>query len=351
MNKKAFFLFTEISGYMLNCFEKSVDNGYDIHAVVYPINNDAPFKFENSNKINFYNRSEFSSNIKLIELISSVNPEIIVVSGWIDKEYLKVAKFFRKSTKTIIAFDTQWVASFKQIIFSIIGRYFLKKRFKYAWVPGDKQYKYAEKLGFNSSEIFKYLYTCNTDIFFKNNFDILKAKSKSFPKVFLFVGRYAPSKGLNQLCQSFLQLKKQEPNKWELWCVGTGPSWNNRILHSSIKHLGFKQPNEFESILCKTGVYVLPSNFEPWGVSLHEFTCAGYPIISSDISGASSELVINGSNGFIYSNNDNEELKQVMKKIISLTDLELLNMAKVSVDLSKKFSPDKWVNSLNLMCK
>ena len=48
---------------------------------------------------------------------------------------------------------------------------------------------------------------------------------------------------------------------------------------------------------------------------------------------------------------DDLTLQPFDKKIISLTDFELLNMAKVSVDLSKKFSPDKWVNSLNLMCK
>lgn len=351
MSIRVLFLFTEISGYMLNCFEKSVDRGYKIDAVVYPVNNDAPFIFKKSNKINFYNRNDFSSHVKLIELVHSISPEIIVVSGWIDRDYLKVAKLFKKSTTTVIALDTQWSGNFKQIFLSNFGKFYLKNRFKYAWVPGNKQYEYVEKLGFKSNEIFKNLYTCNTDIFSKDSIVFLKDKSKLFPKVFLFVGRYVASKGLNQLCHSFLQLKKQKPNDWELWCVGTGPEWGNRILDSSIKHLGFIQPNEFIPILKKAGVYILPSNFEPWGVSLHEFTCAGFPIISSDISGASDELVVNAINGFVYHNKSYEGLKKAMIKIINLTDFELLNMAKASVKLSKKFSPEKWIKSLDLMSK
>ena len=350
MSKKVFFLFTEISGYMHNCFEKSVDSGYMIHAVVYPVNKEAPFILKNSKSIIFHNRNDFFSHDKLIELVLSANPDLIVVSGWIDKDYLKVAKYFRNSIKTVVAIDTQWVASFKQIIFSIFGKFFLNNRFKYAWVPGNKQYKYAEKLGFNSTEIFKNLYSCNTDVFSKNSPYLSDTKSNFFPKVFLYVGRYIVSKGLSQLCRSFLELKKNNPNNWELWCIGTGPEWDNRIFDSSIRHLGFIQPNEFTSILNKTGVYVLPSNFEPWGVSLHEFASAGFPIISSDISGASEDLVLNDINGFIYLNNSNEELKEAMLKMMNLSDTELIKMAKASIDLSKKFSPDKWIKSLSLMC-
>ena len=69
--------------------------------------------------------------------------------------------------------------------------------------------------------------------------DLQKLKKINFPKRFLFVGRYIKRKGLLDLWESFVQLQEESPNDWELWCVGKGPLYKDRIIHPKIKHFGF----------------------------------------------------------------------------------------------------------------
>ena len=64
--------------------------------------------------------------------------------------------------------------------------------------------------------------------------------------------------------------------------VGTGKLWDSRVIHPLIKHFGFVQPENLKDIIQDTGIYVLPSKYEPWGVSLHEMVSSGMPVLISE---------------------------------------------------------------------
>ena len=128
--------------------------------------------------------------------------------------------------------------------------------------------------------------------------------------------------------------------------MGTGEQWEDRTIHKKIKHLGFLQPEELEDVILKTGVFVLPSKFEPWGVVLHEMVTPGMPILVSDQVGSIHTFLDNNVNGMSFSYTKKEDFKNKLLKFMHLSDEELLKMGEESVILSKKSTPSKWVETL-----
>jgi glycosyltransferase involved in cell wall biosynthesis len=118
------------------------------------------------------------------------------------------------------------------------------------------------------------------------------------------------------------------------------------LQHPNILHKGFVQPKDFKSILDQSDIYLLPSTFEPWGVSAHEMACAGFPMILSKEVGASEVFLEDGKNGFLFQPTDKEELKRKMKLMASLNDNDLQKMREHSHALGQKITPSTWARQL-----
>ena len=87
---KFLFLYTEIAEYVLACCNELANHG-EVHIVRWPVNKEAPFKFEENKKIKLYSKTDYNQD-QLTHLVNSINPDVIVCSGWIDKDYLKITK-------------------------------------------------------------------------------------------------------------------------------------------------------------------------------------------------------------------------------------------------------------------
>ncbi len=342
--KRILFLYTELSGYIVNCLGFAEKDGYNIHVVKYPLNNEAPFNFEPYSNINLYERESFKSFLEFKELVVKLNPELIFISGWIDKWYLKIVKSSSIYSKNILMIDTPWKNSIKQKLWSHYFSLCKKRYFDYVWIPGQPQYKYAKKLGFRALNIFKGLYTCDEEVFNKTN---TNNDNNSKIRTFLYVGRYVKEKGIIELWQTFQKANAEIKPKWQLWCVGTGELWGNRIIDENIKHFGFIQPKNLSEIVSKSDVYVMPSKYEPWGVSLHEMISFGKPVLVSENVGSSYCFVKNHINGFVFSYSKKNDFINKMRNMMKLSNNELHNMGKESVHLSKVFSKNLWLDTLN----
>ena len=77
-----------------------------------------------------------------------------------------------------------------------------------------------------------------------------------------------------------MQLNNEVSNNWELWCVGVlGHYIKIELFIQRLNILDFFNPSEIEHLIKNTSVFILPSHFEPWGVAVHEFSSAGFPLI------------------------------------------------------------------------
>ncbi len=337
-------LYEELAGYFLTCLNYLAEHhSCQILVVMKKINPIAPFEF---NKIH--------SNITLLERepmnelilqnkIEAFQPDFTYLSGWLYKPYLKSIKKL-KLQNVIIGFDNQYKGGMRQKFGSLYFRLHYKPYIKAAFVPGSKQELFARLLGFKTNEISKNLYCCDYNLYANYALATENEKKKHFPKRFLFVGRYVSEKGIQLLWDCFAELQNEQPNEWELWCIGKGHL--SPFQHPKIKHLGFVQPADFLPLIQQTGVFVLPSYFEPWGVVVHEFAAAGFPIITTHAVGAAEVFLEDQKNGFSIKPNHKTELKQALKNIVSLNDNKLLEMSHHSRHLAKQITPAIWSQSI-----
>ena len=346
---KIVFLYTEIADYFISaCLELAKDA--QVHIVRWEVAKEAPFQFDFSDKLNIYSRDNYD-NPSLQSLINRINPDIIFCSGWIDKGYIKIIKQYSGKVPTVLTMDNHYNGKLKQLGAILFSKYSFLKYFSNAWVPGIPQFKYVKKLGFKEDTVQTGFYCANTtsfNTFYDTSFN---EKRKNYPKRFFYLGRYVKHKGIFDLWEAYKSYRRNGGN-WELLCVGAGDEWENRMQVDGIIHLGFKQPNEIPEILKSCGVYILPSHFEPWGVSVHEMAAAGLPLILSEKIGAASQFLDIDKNGFQFSSGNIDELEKKLTKVSNLKSSELIEMGNRSHELAQSLTPKQWatkaLNFLNL---
>ncbi len=340
---KLLVLYTELADYFLSVLNSFQDENLhcEILLIHYPINPEAPFQLEIHNQIKSIEFTKKSREI-VTNSINFFNPNVILCSGWANKEYLKFCFWskVKNNSKNILCFDTIWNKQFKQYLMMIISRIFFKNIFSNVWVPGPLQKKYAMLLGFYQNHINEGFYVANQKIY-KQIGQKKLLKNKPYPKNFICIARYIPNKNLDILFKAFINVNQKVENKWKLMALGQGELFDKRILDDNIEHLGFVQPMEMENILINAGVSVLPSLFEPWAVAVHEMCMSALPIVLSERVG-SADVFLKGENGFSFNPLKQTELESTMLNIMNMSDDELWKMAQISYENANIYNAENW---------
>jgi glycosyltransferase involved in cell wall biosynthesis len=339
--KRILILYRELAGYFLACLDELCMT-YDIHAdiVAYPINKDAPFQLKHSQRVSITFRSDYDRN-SLKEKIKQGDYALIFVSGWFDKDYLFALSARR--CPAIIGFDNPWRGSLKHYIAAVYGRVLIKPKFDFAFVPGSKQKTFARYLGFPASKIITGVYSCDVPKFSSIQ------RTGAQPKRLIYVGRYAPEKFIPQLFEAFLAVNASLLEPWELHCVGVGPLYENRMINPQIHHHGFMQPDELMAFMAVGNAFILPSLYEPWGLVVHEFAAAGYPMIISDAVCAAEAFLKPGFNGYLFKAGNKESLKIALSELLLNSEEELLLMGERSKSLAQSITPSSWAKSIHAL--
>lgn len=151
----------------------------------------------------------------------------------------------------------------------------------------------------------------------------LRITEKDF--VFLFVGRLAGDKGINELITAFLLISKKRSNV-KLLIVGaeesTDPlqeSTSFEILsHINILSVGFQE--DVRPFLAIADVFVFPSYREGFPNVVMQAGAMELPSIVTDINGCN-EIIIEGENGLIIPVKDSNAVYESMKKVMEDSSL------------------------------
>lgn len=348
---KILYLYAEVMGYTLSTLEKLVNFGAEVHVVCYDTGKITPYKINTTLKIKFYQRSKINSDT-ILNLAKKIKPNVIVVSGWQDREYLSSCKVFvHQGLPVVCGFDDQWTGSLKQHFASSLSKLgIFKTWFTHAWVCGPRQFEYASRLGFDKNKILFDLYSADLKLFVKAFLKAKKKKIKTYPHNFLFVGRFEKVKGLDILLKAWDRITEFRKD-WTLTMVGNGSLNSDFKKHTGVKILNFLQPKDLIKLIEKSGCFVLPSRFEPWGVVVHEFAAAGMPLILSNAVGSSDMFLINGANGYLFEKNNVLSLENKLLKIIKSSDRKLLSMSNFSSNLSNRVTPTTSARNLLTLCQ
>lgn len=182
--------------------------------------------------------------------------------------------------------------------------------------------------GVPSEKIFLVPYTINNAFFTLKANELISQKEKlkekhNIPKnvpVILFSGKLTDVKNPMLLLEAYKELSKEI----ELALVFIGDGYLRKEMEKYINDnnlknvyiMGFRNQSELPEFYAMSDVFVLPSNFEPWGLVVNEAMCFGLPIIVSDQVGASGDLVAVGENGYVFETKNITMLATYLKQLL-----------------------------------
>jgi glycosyltransferase involved in cell wall biosynthesis len=352
---KVLYLYTELLGYNLPIFEKLVnDYGATVDVIHWSQNKLTPFlpsAHTDSTKITFHDRSAFTAK-EIVDFVTELSPDLVYVTGWMDRGYFPALRKLKSMGITIVAgLDSQWTGSVRQHIGAMLIRWVYKKLFySYVWVPGPLQYEYARRIGFKKTEIICNLLSGNSALFCQASHALDNEKRTNYPQTFLYVGRFAESKGIDILIKAFDIYKEQYKGTWKLNCIGNGPMFDDLMRaakrHDDMTVESFLPQPELVNRAKAAGAFILPSRYEPWGVVAHEFATAGLPLIFSEKVGARPQFLIDQLNGYTFYDESPEDLAYQMFLMSSHSIETLLHMGRMSAHLASQITPEITTASL-----
>jgi glycosyltransferase involved in cell wall biosynthesis len=83
----------------------------------------------------------------------------------------------------------------------------------------------------------------------------------------------------------------------------------------NVKFIPFQNQNKLSKTYQKSDVFIIPSLYEPWGLTVNEAMAAENAIISSNAVASSYDLISNNVNGFRFKNGDSKDLANKILKI------------------------------------
>lgn len=340
-------LWTRLSGYVNACLRQLAEQeNAEIFVNCFRAVEEAPFdnsQFSWLHDIAYWTGDPDESI--LAQKLDEFRPDILIFSGWHLGAYRRIARRWSGRCLRVMAIDNCWNSTFKQFTAATIGKSFVRSLADFVWLPGERQAEFARKLGFSEDAILRGLYACDQTPLAKVHQARINS-NKRLPSAFIYVGRLVPQKGIATLAAAYQGYREAAPHPWPLYCYGDGPEKHRLEAIDGIQVAGFCQPDDLPSAFARAACLILPSNFEPWAVVVHEATTAGLIVLASNAVGAAVHLVQPGYNGYIFACTNAEELKERMLKISAMLPQQLDQMSHASYALSHQYSPALWTATL-----
>jgi len=273
-----------------------------------------------------------------------LDSDVVLIGGTIEPTYQLIARLCRKyQKKYVLVFDG---VSPKKV--EMINRnsfiYKLKKDIikdsAVIFGNGAIAIKYfSEVFGYPKDRIFNQYLTVDIETIkdfrkYKNELKKQIISKYNIPlnkNVVIYSGRLIKRKNVDLIIKSMEGLKNVF-----LLIVGDGEE-NEKLsklaskLKIDFKITGFIEDQEELFKLYYAGdLLILPSYNEPWGLVVNEAMAAGLPVIVSNESGCSLDLVKDGENGFILSDLENPE---ILRNLIIKTLENKENFSKKSLEI------------------
>lgn len=336
-------LYSRITGYVRACLRalSAYDESIQLQVFRWPASENAPFDLSSLGGVDAVHVKEDQSARQLEDTVRAFSPDAVLMTGWIDDEYLSVARSFQDEEVPVVAgCDTQWTGSLRQQVGRIVAPWYLHPAIDVLWVAGERQRQLAERLGYTGSDCWTGYYACDW-----SHFAPVRERSSPEDPAFLFVGRYVEEKGVDVLIKAYRRYRQSVTEPWPLITAGAGPFETMLASREGVRNRGFVQPEELPKLMEQAGAFVLPSRFEPWGVVVQEAAAAGLPVLCSTASGAGVHLVRDGYNGFEVESGSVDHLTQAMRRMGALSQEERDRMGDRGHQLSKQYTPEHWAET------
>ena len=339
------FCWAEVTGYMAACWQALAKRpGIDVHVLHTRQLFQRKNPFELGPLLSGISNQEFSKDTPQIDdwLLTEVEkrkPDVLVMCGWIFWPYTRLmAAQELAGARVILGMDSPWRGTAVQRL----SRWRLRNVVQHSDMvvtASGRSAEYARHMGVDVDRIRGGYYGFDYERF--SPVADRRAQKGAWPRRFLFVGRYVPQKDLATLTRAYAEYRAGVSDPWELTCCGSGPDAQLLRDQPGIVDRGFTQPDAQAEIFAQHGVFVLPSNFEPWGVVIAEAAASGLPVICTTACGAGVDLVRHGVNGMLIEPGDVNGLARAMRWMHD-HEGELASMGRQGQERASCFSAEAW---------
>ena len=222
------------------------------------------------------------------------------------------------------------------------------------FVPSSTSAAYFKGIGISAQKIVLTPYTVNEQFiqqaFEKSDTNKLRSIHQLAPTdfVFLFCSKLIARKRLEDLLISFAALNNIN---CKLIIIGDGPLKNqmvelskNLTIFDQLIFAGLVDYAELPAYYKLADILVVPSDHEPYGLTINEAMICGLPVIASDAVGAAADLIESGKTGFTYPVRNTTALTELLKYALT-NPSQLKEMSKACIDKMKTWSSATNVNA------
>lgn len=340
-------LWTGLSGYLNACLKELAGrDGVELFVAHQAPEMDAPFDESQFTWIpNRLTWNSMSGLNLLTERLESFSPEIMIVAGWHIPIYRRIAKKYATRCWRVMVIDNPWNGTVRQRMGALIAPFLIRPAADVIWLPGERQSTFARKMGFEQHAVLRGSLSGDRAAFEAMHLARLNERLP-LPRAFFYAGRFSPEKGVVTLANAYDRYFREARNPWPLICCGTGPLQSRLEGKPGIQIGGFIQPQHIANTMANAGCLIAPSDWDHWGVVVHEAASAGLLILASEEVGASVHLVQPNYNGFIFGKKDAKTLAELMARVSAMSDERLDEMSQASHSLSLQYSPALWADML-----
>lgn len=272
--------------------------------------------------------------------VMAFRPDVLVVCGWfIPACNALVRERMPGSVRKIIAIDRPRKHNWQDWYNRLAKGRFIRS-FDLVFVTGERAFQYAKFLGVEERRIRRGTYGVDYATL-SPLWERRTAQPGGWPRSFLFMGRYEHEKGIDVLAQAYKEYRGRAADPWPLVTCGRGSLAPALQGIEGVTDLGFVQPVDQPGVLLRSGVFVMPSRFDPWPLVIVESCAAGLPIICTNACGSAVELVRPMVNGLFAADQDPADLARAMRQMHELAD-DLPAMGRASRDFAAAYSAEMW---------
>jgi glycosyltransferase involved in cell wall biosynthesis len=163
----------------------------------------------------------------------------------------------------------------------------------------------------------------------------------------LFIGQLTPRKGYDLLLQALPIVAKRYPTVLVQYVSGLNLQDQTQLLNMA-RELGIEQnihlrgrvdDTELVNLYRAADVYVTPTRYEGFGLTLLEAMASGCPLVSTDIP-VVNEIVQHGENGWLTRYNDAQDLAQGILALLDNADLRHKLIAGGRETIARRYRED-----------
>ena len=167
---------------------------------------------------------------------------------------------------------------------------------------------------------------------------------------FLFVGQLVKRKGIEELLAAWEEHVKSFPND-NLMVIGTGilkdELLNKYSEYNSVHILGGISYDILHEYYALADVFIMPTLEDNWCLVLPEAMACGLPVACSIYNGGTSELIIDGENGYSF---DPKNKKNIIDTLSVFHKSDLKRMGKISREIESKFNSKSAITNIYNGC-